>query len=104
MATKEFPLRPEKVEPVSTRYRKIRTAIPVPESIPLLERLRESEPRSMGGQPPILWHHGQGATVSDRYGNTWIDFSSGVLVTAVGHGRPEVVEAIREMAGQGMYH
>jgi 4-aminobutyrate aminotransferase / (S)-3-amino-2-methylpropionate transaminase / 5-aminovalerate transaminase len=104
MATKEFPLRPEPVPPIETRYRRIRTAIPVPESIPLLEKLRELEPRSMGGQPPIVWHHGQGATISDRYGNTWLDFSSGVLVTAVGHARPEVVEAIRAMAGQGLYH
>jgi hypothetical protein len=27
----------------------------VPESIPLLERMRELEPRSMGGQPPVIW-------------------------------------------------
>lgn len=104
MATKEFPLRPEKVEPVETRYRKIRTAIPVPESVPLLEKLREIEPRSMGGQPPVIWHRGQGATVSDRWGNTWIDFSSGVLVTSVGHNHPEVIKAIRGMADQGLYH
>ncbi len=104
MATKEFPLRPEKVELVETRYRKIRTAIPVPESVPLLEKLRELEPRSMGGQPPVIWHHGQGATISDRWGNTWIDFSSGVLVTSVGHNHPEVIKAIRGMADQGLYH
>jgi len=104
MATKEFPLRPQRVERVETRYRKIRTAIPVPESIGPLEKLRELEPRSMGGQPPIIWHTGQGATVSDRWGNTWIDFSSGVLVTSVGHNHPEVMRAIRGMVDQGLYH
>lgn len=104
MATKEFPLKPEKVELIETRYRKIRTEIPVPESVPLLEKLRELEPRSMGGQPPVIWHTGQGATVSDRWGNTWIDFSSGVLVTSVGHNHPEVIKAIRGMADQGLYH
>jgi len=104
MATKEFPLRPEKVQPVETRYRKICTDIPVPESVPLLEKLRELEPRSMGGQPPVIWHRGQGATISDRWGNTWIDFSSGVLVTSVGHNHPEVIKAIRGMADQGLYH
>lgn len=104
MATKEFPLVPESVPHVKTAYRCIQTAIPVPESAPVLERMRDMEPRSMGGQPPILWHHGEGACISDPYGNTWIDFSSGVLVTASGHGRPEIVEAICGMARQGLYH
>ncbi|MBI4582386.1 MAG: aspartate aminotransferase family protein [Planctomycetes bacterium] len=104
MATKEFPLRPEQIERVETKYRRIRTPIPVPESVPLLEKLRELEPRSMGGQPPVIWHHGEGATIGDRYGNRWIDFSSGVLVTSVGHNHPEVMKAIRGMADQGLYH
>jgi 4-aminobutyrate aminotransferase-like enzyme len=76
----------------------------VPESLELLERLRACEPRSMCGQPPIIWHHGAGASVSDPYGNTWIDFSSGVLVTASGHGHPEIIGAIIRQAEQGLYH
>ena len=104
MATKEFPLLPRQVEPVKTKYRTICTQIPVPESIALLERLRELEPRSMGGQPPIVWDHGEDFTVSDAYGNTWLDFSAGVLVTSSGHGRPEIIEAITSMASKGMYH
>ena len=104
MATKEFPLVPEQVEPVKTQYRTICTPIPVPESIDLLTRMRDLEPRSMGGQPPVIWRHGEGVCISDPYGNTWLDFSSGVLVTASGHGRPEIVEAIAGMARQGLYH
>ena len=104
MATKEFPLVPEKVPQVRTKHRTIATEIPVPASVPLLERLRSLEPRSMGGQPPVIWHHGQGASILDAYGNRWIDFSSGVLVTASGHGRPEIIEAIRDMAARGLYH
>ena len=46
MATKEFPLVPEKVTPVKTKYRCIKTKIPVPQSIKLLKKLRASEPRS----------------------------------------------------------
>ncbi len=104
MATKEFPLQPQDVEQVKTENRSIVTQIPVPETVPLLERLRRMEPRSMGGQPPIVWHHGSGATVSDAYGNTWIDLSSGVLVTSSGHGNPAIVKAITDMAQQGLYH
>ncbi len=104
MATKEFPLTPEAVTPVNTAHRKIATALPAPSSIPTLERLRAIEPRSMGGQPPILWDHGHGEYINDADGNQWIDFSSGVLVTSSGHGRPEICEAITAMAKKGMYY
>ncbi len=104
MATKEFPLVPEEVPTVETSYRNICTAIPVPQSIEILQRLRDLEPRSMGGQPPIIWDHGEGFCVYDPYGNKWLDFSSGVLVTVSGHGRREIIEAIQRMAGQGLYH
>jgi len=104
MATKEFPLISENVPQVKTKHRTIRTPIPVPESIPLLSRMHELEPRSMGGQPAIIWDRGDGASISDPFGNKWIDFSAGVLVTASGHGRREIIEAIKSMADQGMYH
>ena len=104
MATKEFPLTPEDARPVETQYRRIATQLPVPESVATLQRLRDLEPRSMGGQPPILWDHGEGCQVFDPYGNMWLDFSAGVLVTASGHGHPKICEAIAAMAGKGMYH
>ena len=104
MATKEFPLVPHNVERIDTPNRKIKTQIPVPESIPILEEMRASEPRSMGGQPPVIWDSGEGCLVRDPYGNQWIDFSAGVLVTSVGHAHPRVVNAIQEMAGKHIYH
>ena len=93
----EYDLNPVAVPPVETKYRTIRTAIPVPESLPIFERLRLSEPRSMAGQPPILWHKAENATIYDRWGNRWIDWSSGVLITNAGHGHPAIVAAMREM-------
>jgi 4-aminobutyrate aminotransferase-like enzyme len=104
MATKEFSLDPVDVAPVKTQYRNIQTAIPVPESVPRLKEMRALEPRSMGGQPPVIWHTGDHCTVSDAYGNTWLDFSSGVLVTNSGHGRKEIADAICETARQSLYH
>lgn len=92
----EYDLTPVVVSPVHTKFRTIRTAIPVPESLPVFEALRLSEPRSMAGQPPVVWHKAEGATVSDRWGNRWIDWSSGVLITNAGHGHPAIREAIRE--------
>jgi len=104
MATKEFPLIPEAVDLVETKYRRIVTQIPVPETVETLKKLRELEPRSMGGQPPIIWNSGRGANVHDAYGNMWLDFSCGVLVTASGHGHPKICAAIADMAAQGLYH
>jgi 4-aminobutyrate aminotransferase/diaminobutyrate-pyruvate transaminase/4-aminobutyrate aminotransferase/(S)-3-amino-2-methylpropionate transaminase len=48
----------------------------------------------MSGQPPIVWDRAEGFQVWDRFGNCWIDWSSGVLVTNAGHAAPEVVDAI----------
>jgi len=95
---------PHPVPPVDTRYRRIATEIPVPESIPILERLRRHEPRSMGGQPPVVWDHAEGVQVFDCWGNRWLDFSSGVLVTNTGHGHPEIRQAILDQVRHGLLH
>ena len=101
---KAYPLEPVEVKPVSTRYRKIITKIPVPESMPILEKLRQWEPRSMSGQPLVVWHRAKGVNVFDAYGNMWLDFSSGVLVTNAGHGNPAICKAIKEMASRPFLH
>ncbi len=93
----EYSLTPVTVPAITTKYRTIRTPIPVPESIPFFDKLRKSEPRSMSGQPPVLWHKAEGATVSDKWGNRWIDWSSGVLITNAGHGHPRIRKAIQEL-------
>lgn len=104
MATKEFPLEPIAVPPVETKYRCIRTMIPVPESLPLLTAMREAECRSMRGQPPVVWDRGDGFCILDPYGNKWLDFSSGVLVTSSGHGHPHIVNMMSQALKKGMYH
>lgn len=103
-AAKSFSLEPQEVPAVDTAYRKIKTKFPVPESIPALERLRKYEPRSMSGQPPVIWDRAKGFQVFDKWGNCWIDWSSGVLVTSAGHGRKEIVDAIVEQARHEMLH
>ena len=65
-----------------------------PTRLPTLEKLRQFEPISMRGQPPIVWDRAEDIYVYDKYGNRWLDWSTGVLVTNAGHGAPEVREAI----------
>ena len=104
MASRVFPLEPQDVPPVDTKYRRIRTKLPVPESIEILQRLRDYEPQSMTGQPPIIWDRAEGVNVYDKWGNMWLDFSSGVLVTNAGHSHPKVVAAIVEQAQHSLLH
>lgn len=95
---REFTLVPQAVREVETRFRRIATALPVPESLPILEKLYQYEPRAMRGQPPVLWHRAQGFQVEDAWGNRWIDWSSGVLIANAGHGRSEIAQAIARQA------
>ena len=97
-------LTPRQVDRVETRYRRIVTDIPVPESVPILERLREFEPRSMGGQPPVIWDRAEGFQVYDRWGNMWLDWSSGVLVTNAGHSHPKICRAMSDQIQHGLTH
>ncbi len=93
----EYDLTPVRVPKVRTRFRTIRTPIPVPQSLPLFRELARSEPRAMAGQPPIVWHKADDFTISDRWGNRWIDWSSGVLIANAGHGRRPIGRAIRKL-------
>ncbi len=101
---KAYPLIPKKVKRIETKYRKIVTDIPVPESIEILEKLRKYEPVSMTGQPPVIWDRATGINVYDKYGNMWLDFSSGVLVTNAGHGNEYVLNEIRKIIEKPLLH
>ena len=90
-----YSLEPVEVPHIDTKYRTIKTKLPVPESLPIFEQLKKSEPQSMMGQPPIIWHKAEDFIVSDPWGNRWIDWSSCVLVSNAGHGAEEVKQALR---------
>jgi 4-aminobutyrate aminotransferase / (S)-3-amino-2-methylpropionate transaminase / 5-aminovalerate transaminase len=97
-----YDLTPVEVPHVKTKYRTIKTKLPVPESLPIFEMLQESEPRSMWGQPPIIWEKAEDFTIADKWGNRWIDWSSCVLVSNVGHGRKEIRDALKKVIDQGL--
>jgi acetylornithine/succinyldiaminopimelate/putrescine aminotransferase len=99
---REYDLTPRSVPAVETKLRRIATQIPVPESLSTLQQLHDLEPRAMRGQPPIIWDHAEGFQVFDAWGNRWIDWSSGVLITNAGHGRKEIVDAVAAQAQHGL--
>ncbi|MDE3066266.1 MAG: aminotransferase class III-fold pyridoxal phosphate-dependent enzyme [Verrucomicrobiota bacterium] len=101
---KEFSITPRPVPRVETRYRRIVTPLPHPESVATLERLRRFEPLSMRGQPPLVWDRAENIFVFDKYGNRWLDWSGGVLVANAGHGATEVKQAILDQVHSGLIY
>ena len=101
---KEFSIIPQTVPHVKTSHRRIGTPLPHPDSVVTLEKLRQFEPISMRGQPPLVWEQAENFYVRDKYGNQWIDWSSGVLVTNAGHGAPEVKKAIVDQVNSGLIY
>lgn len=89
---------------IETQYRRIISAIPHPDSIPLIEELRKIEPRSMSGVPPVVWNHAEGFQVWDGYGNKWIDFTSSVVLTNAGHTHPKIGQAICKQLDNKLWH
>lgn len=96
--TREYHLVPKRVSRIETPFRRIVTEFPVPQSIPILQKLHAYEPVAMRGQPPVVWDHAEGFQVYDAWGNKWLDWSSGVLIANAGHGRREIADAIARQA------
>lgn len=101
---KEYSITPVNVPHVETKYRRIATPVPHPDSVPTLEKLRQYEPMSMRGMPPLVWDRAQDIQIYDKYGNRWLDWSSGVLVTNAGHAAPEICNAIIDQVHSGLIH
>lgn len=49
---------------------------------------------------PVVFEKGHGCTLTDVDGNTYIDFSSGIYVTSLGHCHPKISEAVAKHARQ----
>ncbi len=76
----------------------IKTPIPGPNSRKYKALSEKYESHSLNLQAPIVWDHAQGVTVWDVDGNCFIDWTSGVLVTNVGHSHPKLAQAIGDQA------
>ena len=97
---KEFPLTPVEVKPISTRFRRLSGMLPNEQTVREIKKLRSAESLSMRGQPPVIWDRAEGVNIYDAYGNMWLDFSSGVLITNAGHGRKKIADAIIRQASR----
>ena len=94
--SRKYSLEPVRVSRIETKYRRIVTpTLPSPRTIKLIQELEKHEPRSMFGQVPIGIKRTYGINVEDVDGNIFLDGTSGVLVTNIGHTHRAVTEAVK---------
>jgi 4-aminobutyrate aminotransferase / (S)-3-amino-2-methylpropionate transaminase / 5-aminovalerate transaminase len=74
----------------------VKTPLPGPKSKEILQRWHGVEANTTGFQAPIAVDHGIGARIIDVDGNVFIDWTSGVLVTNVGHCHPKLISKVQE--------
>src|SRR3989338_6330177 len=104
MVGHSFSCVPIEVPKVHTKFRRIKTKLPVPESLPILRDIEQYESRSMHGQLPIVWDKAEDFQVWDRFGNCWIDFTSTIFVANAGHSNPRLVRMLREQLDKPLLH
>jgi len=83
-----------------TKAIELRTAIPGPRSKEILDRKDRVIADPLSIYLPVMIERGEGATLTDVDGNTFIDFTGGVGCLNVGHAHPRVVEAVQEQAAK----
>jgi len=75
---------------------KLLTKVPGKKSKLLIDKWKKYEADKMGYQANIAVDHGKGALLFDVDGNRFIDYTSGVLVTNIGHCHPKLVKTVQE--------
>jgi 4-aminobutyrate aminotransferase / (S)-3-amino-2-methylpropionate transaminase / 5-aminovalerate transaminase len=87
----------------TTKTIDLRTAIPGPRSQEILERKERVVAEPLSIFLPVVIDRGEGATLTDVDGNTFIDFTGGVGCLNVGHSNPRVVDAVQEQAAKFLH-
>ena len=87
----------------TTKAIELRTAIPGPRSKEILERKDRVVADPLSIFLPVVIERGEGATLTDVDGNTFIDFTGGVGCLNVGHSHPRVTEAVQEQAAKFLH-
>ena len=87
-----------------SRYPNLKTPLPGPLSLEYHHRCTRYF-KGLSSQVklfPVAFESGSGCTLEDVDGNQYIDFSSGIYVTTLGHCHPKISEAVTKYAHQVM--
>ena len=104
MTKYNFNTSPKIVDHIETDHRIIKTEIPCVGTEEVMRALEKYESRSMQGQMPIVWDYAQGHSVYDLSKNKWIDFTSTIFVSNVGHSNQNIINAVKIMLDKPLIH
>jgi len=62
------------------------------------------EARSMRNNLPVVWNSANGSYVYGLQGKKYLDFTSGIAVTNIGHSNPKIIEAIKKQCDDWLLH
>ena len=93
-----------KTKVIKTKNRHILTKIPAPGTNNLIKNLSKVESRSMHGQLPIAWDKAINYNIYDIAGNKFIDFTSTIFVTNIGHANPRLVKYLNLAISKKLIH
>ena len=89
---------------IKTQNRLIKTRIPAPGTNKILKSLEKNESRSMQGQMPIVWSKADGHSLFDIAGNKFIDFTSTIFVTNIGHSNKNLIKNLKKTLDKKLLH
>ncbi|MHB8383505.1 MAG: aspartate aminotransferase family protein [Candidatus Binataceae bacterium] len=81
----------------------IHTSVPGPKSTEIFdEEQRHIAPgrQRISLLAGVAFDHGEGATLTDADGNTYVDFYAGVAVASLGHGNPRLAQALAKQSSR----
>src|SRR5205809_5826460 len=87
----------------TTKAIELKTGIPGPRSQEILQRKDRVVADPLSIYLPVVIERGEGATLTDVDGNTFLDFTGGVGCLNVGHAHPRVVDAVQEQAAKFLH-
>jgi 4-aminobutyrate aminotransferase/(S)-3-amino-2-methylpropionate transaminase len=87
----------------TTKTIELRTAIPGPRSKEILDRKDRVIADPLSIFLPVVIEQGNGASLTDVDGNTFIDFTGGVGCLNVGHAHPRIVDAVQQQAAKFLH-
>src|SRR5438874_133432 len=87
----------------TTKAIELKTRIPGPRSKEILDRKDRVIADPLSIYLPVVIERGEGATLTDVDGNTFLDFTGGVGCLNVGHAHPRVVDAVQEQAAKFLH-
>ncbi len=74
----------------------LRTALPGPRSLEIIERRKNSMPAGLAKSTDVVIVSAEGGVAVDADGNTLLDFAGGIGMMNIGHRHPQVVQAMQE--------